>query len=544
MLRGVFRSHSAVRVFGKQHSQFRPPSVFPVGVRTESAAVTTRSRKHKQASKKEAADASATPSSGGLSLVSDMTHTALARRWRETATAARQRPAITRALDLIQKQRTQPPSDAKAGADADALGAERTDVAALIAELMEHPASDDAGPTVEQAQGRVKSSLQAFRGSLSETQVRDALTSAQETSNELSPKAEGNGHSSTPHEKHRRHLLRHVDIKFALRALRIHVQTMDDGTEWIDCYLGPNAAKALKREDDETPPTANEMADVYHAAIVVLLQEHHVHDTLIEDAMEKVLMPQVILLEECCCLILRCIDTDVSTKVDGVQELTHRLTVFLFEGKVITLHRHDLPGVRSIRRRFDERFKASTRAHLLNALVYGCLQSFRKELARATVDFDRLESKLFEPQELRSDLARDMYVVKRRASVCARVVTMMAEAYAHAAGFLSVAPRDGYYQDVIHEFSQVKTTCEELNDNAHNVMQLLFQLSSYQLNELMRVLTMFSAFFIPLTFIAGVYGMNFEHMPLVHDDRGFVYCLAAMATVGASVLCWFRLRGF
>ncbi|KAH9600727.1 Mg2+ transporter protein [Trypanosoma melophagium] len=81
-------------------------------------------------------------------------------------------------------------------------------------------------------------------------------------------------------------------------------------------------------------------------------------------------------------------------------------------------------------------------------------------------------------------------------------------------------PTNVQFQDVQQDIAHVRSISEELNANADSVLQLLFQLSSYQLNELMRVLTIFSAFFIPLSFIASIYGMNFTHLPLLEDNYG------------------------
>ena len=75
-------------------------------------------------------------------------------------------------------------------------------------------------------------------------------------------------------------------------------------------------------------------------------------------------------------------------------------------------------------------------------------------------------------------------------------------------------------------------------------INMLFQLSSYQLNELMRVLTMFSTFFIPLSFIASVYGMNFSHLPWVDSKYGPVYCGIVMIAVGSSTSLWFKSKRF
>jgi magnesium transporter len=64
------------------------------------------------------------------------------------------------------------------------------------------------------------------------------------------------------------------------------------------------------------------------------------------------------------------------------------------------------------------------------------------------------------------------------------------------------------------------------------------------MNEIMKVLTIFAAIFIPLTFIAGIYGMNFAHMPELGWRVGYPLALLLMAAVASAMLVFFRLRGW
>jgi magnesium transporter len=67
---------------------------------------------------------------------------------------------------------------------------------------------------------------------------------------------------------------------------------------------------------------------------------------------------------------------------------------------------------------------------------------------------------------------------------------------------------------------------------------------SNRMNEIMKVLTIMGTIFIPLTFLAGVYGMNFEHLPEFRWRYGYpVFWIVCLATAG-TMIAWFRRRGW
>ena len=65
---------------------------------------------------------------------------------------------------------------------------------------------------------------------------------------------------------------------------------------------------------------------------------------------------------------------------------------------------------------------------------------------------------------------------------------------------------------------------------------------SHRMNEVMKVLTIVATFFIPLTFIAGIYGMNFKFMPELEMHWGYPAVLLVMAAIGIVMFIYFKLR--
>jgi magnesium transporter len=69
-------------------------------------------------------------------------------------------------------------------------------------------------------------------------------------------------------------------------------------------------------------------------------------------------------------------------------------------------------------------------------------------------------------------------------------------------------------------------------------------MSSHQLNRVMQILTIITVIFVPLTFLAGIYGMNFENMPELSTGMGYFIVIAVMVVIAISQLVYFRRKGW
>jgi magnesium transporter len=83
---------------------------------------------------------------------------------------------------------------------------------------------------------------------------------------------------------------------------------------------------------------------------------------------------------------------------------------------------------------------------------------------------------------------------------------------------------------------------ESYRDVLSGLTELHISSIGLRTNEIMRVLTVISSIFIPLTFIAGVYGMNFAHMPELKQPYGYFACLGLMLAVAIGQLLFFKRR--
>jgi magnesium transporter len=79
-------------------------------------------------------------------------------------------------------------------------------------------------------------------------------------------------------------------------------------------------------------------------------------------------------------------------------------------------------------------------------------------------------------------------------------------------------------------------------EDVNNLMGMYMSYQSQRTNDVVKVLTLFSVFFMPLTFIAGIYGMNFEFMPELKQRWGYPAVLLTMVTVAAVIYFYFRRK--
>ena len=101
-----------------------------------------------------------------------------------------------------------------------------------------------------------------------------------------------------------------------------------------------------------------------------------------------------------------------------------------------------------------------------------------------------------------------------------------------------------FLRDVYDHAVQALEIVESLRETAVSVMEVYLSVQNQHLNETMKVLTIIATLFIPLTFIASIYGMNFRHMPELEWRYGYVWALGLMGVTAVALIAYFRRKGW
>jgi magnesium transporter len=101
-----------------------------------------------------------------------------------------------------------------------------------------------------------------------------------------------------------------------------------------------------------------------------------------------------------------------------------------------------------------------------------------------------------------------------------------------------------YLRDTHDHIAQIVELIDSAREMASDMADAYLSNVSHRTNEIMKVLTLMASIFIPLTFLAGIYGMNFENMPELSSRNGYFIALGVMAVLAVSMAGYFKRRGW
>jgi magnesium transporter len=104
------------------------------------------------------------------------------------------------------------------------------------------------------------------------------------------------------------------------------------------------------------------------------------------------------------------------------------------------------------------------------------------------------------------------------------------------------APLVPFFRDVYDHFTRVADLCDSYRELVSGALEAYLTTTSNRMNEIMKVLTAMSTIMLPLTFIAGVYGMNFDRMPELQWRYGYAFALGLMASTTITMLVYFKRK--
>lgn len=282
------------------------------------------------------------------------------------------------------------------------------------------------------------------------------------------------------------------------------------------------------------------------AELSSLAEKYGIHKTSMQDCLDSRHLPKFEQIEQIGFAILRAYDVACPHDADTVQELTRKIAFFYNESFLLTIHRKEQPYFTQIKlkwMRMNE-FPEKPTYEILQDLIAGVFQSYELPIDEALNQLEQLEIDVFEAKGAHPFEIQEGYYLKRKASVFKRMLRASIDLLPKMTAGFHTPSRTPELQNLKEIADHLFFFADELMESANSLLNLYLSLASQKTNEVMRLLTIFSMFLLPLNLITGVYGMNFEHIPELKWGYGYPAVLALMLSIAGTVFFWFKKKGW
>ena len=288
--------------------------------------------------------------------------------------------------------------------------------------------------------------------------------------------------------------------------------------------------------DMESPTAADEQ---------ILLDVFHFHPLTVEDCRENRHYPKIEEFEGYLYFIVHGVRADTSPERFNTIELDG----FLGSNYVITYHHDFFRSIANVKQLLRTTPVACQRGtpFLLHQILDQVVDYYSPVLDDFDDRIDKLEDDIFNLRKANNTILSEIMELKRSVLRLRRIsIKQMDILHRMSRGEFPLIPEDvrPFYRDVYDHLVRVVDLSENYRDLISGSLEAYLSVVSNRLNEIMKVLTIFSAIMLPLTFIAGVYGMNFDNMPELRSRYGYFTVLGIMVLVAVGMLLFFRRRGW
>lgn len=264
-----------------------------------------------------------------------------------------------------------------------------------------------------------------------------------------------------------------------------------------------------------------------------LHERYEINNLLLEDTMDPNHLPKYeedgnvkfYLLRE---------STELERKnLNTISDISTKIGIFLINNTIITIHRMRTKSIIETKKRLSVSKGETTPQNVALMIALLIMKSFDDESVSLLETMDNIENEIFLKNTNHTNQIRRLYKLKRKSGLNSRVLTISTDAIDK---FKLLGLQDSEVVDLKDKHKDVVADFDHLNIQITNLIGMFLALSDQKANQVMKVLAIYSVYFLPITFIAGVYGMNFDNMPELHHKYGYFITIGVMALV---VICTF-----
>ena len=271
-------------------------------------------------------------------------------------------------------------------------------------------------------------------------------------------------------------------------------------------------------------------------------KQHKMHPLALEDVVDVQQRPKMELFEDGVLIVIKAFAFDSVTRDLSIEQVS----IYLTEGTVITLQEDAGDLFKSVRKRLETssgRIRSRGADYLAYALVDNIVDKYFTVIDQIEGELDKLEDVIMRSPEMSTkskihDLRLALLTLRKSISPLRELMNRFSDTESR----LISADTQVYVADLRDHVIQITDLVETYRDVTNGLYDLYVSEISFRMNSVMQTLTIVSTIFIPLSFLVGVYGMNWDNMPELHTRYGYFVLWAIMICLIIGMLGWFRSR--
>lgn len=263
-----------------------------------------------------------------------------------------------------------------------------------------------------------------------------------------------------------------------------------------------------------------------------IIKPYGLNPHLLQDLVQVGHLPKLEKVGEFHFLILRAFSAKPNGKLTTIPELSNKIGFFFTDEILITVHQKPFHFLDEISGHFENP------ESLILKILEKMLATYEAPANWLSEEMNHFESDVFLGRKKRFSVEQ-LYFAKAKARACKKVLYLTQTLLLHLTVQQS---NEAQLQDLKETVSSLILQFEDFLDEANSLLNIYLSSNSQKTNEVMKLLTVFSAFFLPLTFLVGVYGMNFKFMPELSWEYGYYLTWGAMFSISIVIFIWFKLR--
>ncbi|MFS0782757.1 magnesium/cobalt transporter CorA [Bacillus sp. 1P06AnD] len=274
--------------------------------------------------------------------------------------------------------------------------------------------------------------------------------------------------------------------------------------------------------------------------IALLDTAFHFHPLAVEDCVERLQRPKMDYYENLSFLVIQALNEETLE--------AHEVDLFIGERFIVTFHYENLKELNYTWELFEKKndLIRHTAVEVSYTILDKIVDTFFPIVQRLEDRILMIEN-LHESKKAHDSVIHKTFEVRKDLLTVRKTILPMRDLIyriLESKRFIIQEQKRAYFKDIYDHLLKLSEMIESNRELSSDIRDNYISLNSFRMNNIMKTLTVITTIFMPLTFIAGLYGMNFVNMPELKWHWGYFVILAVMFIMGLVMFLWFKHKGW